>query len=264
MNALTSKEQNGRGPRAAGQAALDVMLTDAAIDPGAARRLVQPGAALKLVGNLAAKPQQVADRLGALAAELARVAAGNSELAAPKGDRRFGDRAWEQSWLFHRLMQAYLAVEDTVDGLVDDAELDWRNNQKARFMLDNLLNALAPTNFPLTNPQVLKETIDRGGSNLVRGGRRFVRDASKGRLPAMVDTSKFQVGGNLAVTDGSVVLHTDVFELIQYRPTTAQVYATPLMIVPPTINKYYVLDLAPDRSIIEYMVAQGYQVFAIS
>ena len=264
MNALTSKEQNGRGPRAAGQAALDVMLTDAAIDPGAARRLVQPGAALKLVGNLAAKPQQVADRLGALAAELARVAAGNSELAAPKGDRRFGDRAWEQSWLFHRLMQAYLAVEDTVDGLVDDAELDWRNNQKARFMLDNLLNALAPTNFPLTNPQVLKETIDRGGSNLVRGGRRFVRDASKGRLPAMVDTSKFQVGGNLAVTDGSVVLHTDVFELIQYRPTTAQVYATPLMIVPPTINKYYVLDLAPDRSIIEYLVAQGHQVFTIS
>jgi poly[(R)-3-hydroxyalkanoate] polymerase subunit PhaC len=264
MTATTTKGQGRRGARGAGQAALDVMLTDAAIDPGAARRLVQPGAAMKLAGSLAARPQKVADRLGGLASELARVASGSSELKAPKGDRRFGDRAWEQSWLFHRLMQAYLAVEDTVDGLVDDAELDWRNNQKVRFMLDNLLNALAPTNFPLTNPQVLKETIDRGGSNLVRGGRRFIRDASMGRLPAMVDTSKFQVGGNLALSEGSVVLHTEVLELIQYRPTTKQVYETPLLIVPPTINKYYVLDLAPDRSIIEYMVAQGHQVFAIS
>ena len=127
----------------------------------------------------------------------------------------------------------------------------------SRFMVDNLLDAVAPTNFPLANPQVLKETIDRGGANLVRGGRRLIRDVRNGRLPAMVDTSKFQVGGNLAVSEGSVVLHTDVFELIQYRPTTEEVYETPLLIVPPTINKYYILDLAPGRSLVEYLARPG-------
>ena len=111
---------------------------------------------------------------------------------------------------------------------------------------------------------MLKETIDSGGANLVKGGRRFVRDASNGRLPAMVDTSRFEVGGNLAVSEGSVVLRTEVFELIQYRPTTDEVYETPLLIVPPTINKFYIVDLAPGRSLVEYLVAQGHQVFCIS
>ena len=131
-------------------------------------------------------------------------------------------------------------------------------------MLDNLLDALAPTNFALTNPQVLKETIDRGGENLVTGALRFARDAARGRLPAMVDTSGFQVGRNLGVSEGSVVAHTDVFELIHYRPTTTEVYETPLLVVPPTINKFYVMDLAPGRSLIEHLVGQGHQVFCIS
>jgi polyhydroxyalkanoate synthase len=151
-----------------------------------------------------------------------------------------------------------------VDGLVEDAELDWRADAQTRFMLENLLDAIAPTNLPLTNPQVLKETIDRGGANLVRGGRRLLRDVSMGRLPAMVDTSKFQVGGNLALSEGSVVMHNELFELIQYRPTTADVYETPLLIVPPTINKFYIIDLAPGRSLVEYLVGQGHQVFVVS
>ena len=112
---------------------------------------------------------------------------------------------------------------------------------------------------------MIKETVDTGGSNLVRGTRRLVRDLSTPpRLPATVDTSKFEVGGNLAATPGSVVLRTEVFELIQYRPTTDQVREVPLLFVPPTINKFYVLDLAPGRSMIEHYVAQGQQVFAIS
>ena len=131
-------------------------------------------------------------------------------------------------------------------------------------MVENLLDAVAPTNLGFTNPEVLKETIDRGGANLVTGGRRFIRDASNGRLPAMVDTSRFQVGGNLAVSEGSIVLRTDVFELIQYRPATGEVYETPLLIVPPTINKFYIVDLAPGRSLVEYLVGQGHQVFCIS
>jgi polyhydroxyalkanoate synthase len=265
MTTITPNEDLApTGPRAASRVALDLMLTDAAIEPGVAARLVRPGAAARLAGGLLQRPERVARRVGGFGAEMARVATGSSELAAPKGDRRFNDRAWGDSWLFHRLMQAYLALDATVDGLVEDAELDWRNDLRVRFMLDNLLDAIAPTNFPLTNPQVLKETIDRGGANLVRGGRRLIRDVSKGRLPAMVDTSKFQLGENLALSEGSVVLHTEVFELIQYRPTTAEVYETPLLIVPPTINKFYIFDLAPGRSIVEYLLGQGQQVFMVS
>jgi len=185
-------------------------------------------------------------------------------LAPAKGDRRFADRAWNESWMFSRLMQAYLALGGTVEALIDDADLDWQAESQARFTLSNVLDAVAPTNLPLTNPTVLKETLDRGGANLVHGGRRMVRDLSKGRLPAMVDTSKFEVGGNLALTAGSVVLRTDVYELIHYRPTTEHVYETPIVIVPPTINKYYVLDLAPGRSIVEHRLGEGHQVFMVS
>jgi polyhydroxyalkanoate synthase len=258
---------NGRaasGSRAATRAALDVMLTDAAVGPGVAGKFVQPGVVGKVAAGLARRPHLAARRAAGLGAELGRVLAGNSELAPTRGDRRFGDVAWQSSWLLRRLMQGYLALGGTVEGLIDDADLDWRAEQQARFVLGNLVDAAAPTNFPLTNPQVLKETIDRGGANLVKGGRRLIRDASKGRLPAMVDTSKFTVGGNLALSEGSVVMHNEVCELIHYKPTTAEVYEKPLLIVPPTINKYYVLDLAPGRSMVEYLLGQGHQVFMVS
>jgi poly[(R)-3-hydroxyalkanoate] polymerase subunit PhaC len=128
-----------------------------------------------------------------------------------------------------------------------------------------VLDALAPTNFPWSNPVVLRETVDQGGANLARGARQFVRDVSRPpRLPASVDTSKFEVGGNLAATPGSVVLRTEVFELIQYTPQTEQVRTIPLLLVPPTINRYYILDIAPGRSMIEYLVREGQQVFVVS
>jgi class II poly(R)-hydroxyalkanoic acid synthase len=127
------------------------------------------------------------------------------------------------------------------------------------------MDALAPTNFPWSNPVVLREIVNTGGANLTTGLRRLARDLSTPpRLPATVDTSRFEVGGNLAVTPGSVVLRNEVLELIQYQPQSEQVRATPLLVVPPTINKYYILDLAPGRSLIEYLVAQGQQTFAIS
>jgi poly[(R)-3-hydroxyalkanoate] polymerase subunit PhaC len=264
MSAVAADGRPQTGARAASRAALDVMLTDAAFEPGTLGRLLQPWTAARLASGLARHPREVAARIGGLGSALVRIATGSSTMAPPKGDRRFGDRAWHESWMFHRIMQLHLALEDTASGLVEDSALDWRSDLRTRFMVDNLLDAIAPTNLPLTNPEVLKETIDRGGANLVRGGRRFLRDVSLGRMPAMVDTSKFRVGGNLAVSEGSVVLHTDVFELIQYRPTTAEVHATPLLIVPPTINKFYVVDLAPGRSLVEYLVAQGHQVFCIS
>jgi len=252
------------GPREAARAALEVMLTDAVVSQGRVRRFLDPVSTAKLAAVLARRPRVVARRIGGLGAELARIAGGSSELAPAKRDRRFADRAWNESWMFRRLMQAYLALGGTVEALIDDADLDWQAESQARFTLSNVLDAVAPTNLPLTNPTVLKETLDRGGANLVHGGRRMVRDLSKGRLPAMVDTSKFEVGGNLALTAGSVVLRTDVCELIHYRPTTEQVYETPIVIVPPTINKYYVLDLAPGRSIVEHRLGEGHQVFMVS
>jgi polyhydroxyalkanoate synthase subunit PhaC len=162
-------------------------------------------------------------------------------------------------------MQGYLTTGEAVDGLISDAELDWQTERQARFAAGNVLDAVAPTNFPLTNPAVLRAIVDEGGANLVRGARRFAADVARPpRLPQSVDTSQFEVGGNLAVTPGSVVLRTEVFELIQYKPATEQVHEVPLLFVPPTINKYYILDLAPGRSLVEYLVGQGMQIFVIS
>ena len=242
------------------QAALDVMLIDAAV--GGPSRTLGPGAAASLAGGVAQHPGRAARRIGGLGAELARVAAGRSDVRPAKRDRRFADPAWQSSWLFRRLLQTHLAVGETVDGLISDAELGWRHERQARFAAGNVIDALAPSNFPWSNPTVIKEIVDQGGLNLLRGARRLLRDFP--RLPATVDTSKFAVGENLAITTGAVVLGTEVFELIQYAPQTDQVREVPLLFAPPTINKYYVLDLAPGRSMIEWLVRQGQQVFAIS
>jgi poly[(R)-3-hydroxyalkanoate] polymerase subunit PhaC len=248
---------------AAARGALDILLTDAAL--GGRGRFLPAGAAARTVGGLARRPRRPVRRATTLGVELARVAAGRSQMRPVAGDRRFGDRAWETNPLLRGLLQAYLAAGDAVDGLIADAELDWRDERRARFAADNLLDALAPTNFPWTNPTVLREIVDHGGTNLVRGARQFARDVSRSpRLPASVDTSGFTVGENLAASPGSVVLRTDVFELIQYRPQTPEVREVPMLIVPPTINRFYVLDLAPGRSLVEHLLGQGQQVFVIS
>jgi polyhydroxyalkanoate synthase len=244
---------------------MDVMLTDAVLEDSAVGRFLNPRAAGRTIAGLARHPQRAARDAAGFGLELTRVAAGRSEVAPPKGDRRFGDRAWEHNWLLRRLMQSYLATNDTVDRLISDADLDWRTERQARFAATNLLDALAPTNFPWSNPAVLKESIDQGGANFVRGGRRLLHDVTHSpHLPASVDVAKFEVGGNLAVTPGSVVLRTDVFELIQYRPATEQVHEIPLLFVPPTINKYYILDISPGRSMAEWLLGQQQQVFTIS
>jgi polyhydroxyalkanoate synthase subunit PhaC len=247
----------------AAQSGLDVLLSEAGT--GEPSRFIAPGSGVKVAAGLLRHPRRVATRAAGLAGELGRVAAGHSDAKPPKGDRRFADRAWEANWLLRRVLQGYLAVGETVDGLITDADVDWRAERRARLAAGNVLDALAPTNFAISNPTVIKETVDTGGANFVRGTRRLFRDLSTPpRLPATVDTSKFEVGGNLAATPGSVVLRTEVFELIQYRPQTERVREVPLLFVPPTINKFYVLDLAPGRSLIEHYVAQGQQVFAIS
>ncbi len=252
------------GARAGAQAGLDVLLTDAAVGRGT-RRFIQPRAVAAVGAGVVRHPRRVARRASALGNELTRVAAGRSDQAPVKGDRRFTDQAWEQNWLLRRAMQGYLAVGESVDGVISDAQVDWQTERQARFAASNVLDAVAPTNFPWSNPAVLRAVIDEGGANLVRGARRFVADASwPPRLPQSVDTESFEVGGNLAASPGSVVLRTEVFELIQYKATTSEVREVPLLFVPPTINKYYVLDLAPGRSLVEYLVGSGQQVFVVS
>ena len=134
-----------------------------------------------------------------------------------------------------------------------------------RFSAENVLDALAPTNFPALNPAALKATLDTGGRNLVQGSANLVHDLRKPpHIPAMVDTKAFTVGKDLAVTPGAVVLRTELFELIQYEPSTAKVRETPLLLVPPMINKFYIADVAPGRSMLEYFVGAGQQCFTIS
>ena len=250
-------------PIQAASTSLDVLLTDSAVS--GTRRFLAPGAIAGVAAGAVRHPRKAAGRAAALGGGLARVAAGRSEQSPAGSDRRFADPAWQQNWLLRRVMQGYLTTGEAVDGLISDAELDWQTERQARFAAGNVLDAVAPTNFPLTNPAVLRAIVDEGGTNLVRGARRFAADVARPpRLPQSVDTSQFEVGGNLAVTPGSVVLHTEVFELIQYAPATEQVHEVPLLFIPPTINKYYILDLAPGRSLVEYLVSQGMQVFVVS
>ena len=244
-------------------APLDLLLTSAT-KPFASRMM--PNATwARLAGNLAQHPGVVADRVGTLTRELGSIAAGKSHRVPARADKRFSDPAWEQNPILHRIMQAYLAGSETAEGLLADAQLDWRDNEKMQFVVDNVVEGLAPTNNPLISPLGWKALIDTGGLSALRGVRAFARDMfSKPRVPAMVEPDAFAVGENLAITKGAVVLQTSIFELIQYAPQTAKVRTIPLLMVPPVINKFYIMDIAPGRSMIEYFVAQGQQVFIMS
>lgn len=252
----------GRGEPDA-SAVLETLLNDSAT--GAASRLVPGRAGLKAAAKLAARPHRLVKRAGGLAGELGRIAIGRSQLEPEDGDKRFADDAWEHNPAFRALCQAYLAADQAVDGLVSDAELDWHAERRLRFATNNVLAALAPSNFPATNPTVIKAAIDTGGKNFVKGARQLAGDLSEPpRIPTKVPPDAFEVGEDLALSAGAVIAETEQFELIQYEPTTASVYETPLLLVPPMINKYYIADLQPGRSMVEYFVGQGQQTFTLS
>jgi polyhydroxyalkanoate synthase len=230
-----------------------------------AERFIPGRAGLAFGAKLARRPDRIAKRVGGLSAELARVAAGRGQAAPARGDRRFGDAAWDESPVYSRLLRSYLAAGATLDGLLADARLGEQDQRRVRFALQNVHDALAPTNYLLTNPAALRATVDERGANLVRGARNLARDmASSPRLPASVDAERFEVGVDIAATPGSVVLRTELFELIRYAPQTATVREEPLLIVPPMVNKYYLVDLAPERSMVEFLVRRGQQVFTLS
>src|SRR5580693_2557673 len=263
---LVMSADNDTTASAAAEAAaapLDLLLTDAAI--GMLRRVNPGGSGLRLAAALAGRPRLVAGRSRRLAGELGRIALGSSQVQPSRRDRRFADPAWAGNPLLRRTMQAYLAAAESVEGVVAEAGLDGPDADRVGFVVTNLIDALAPSNNPLLNPAALKAALDTGGGSALAGLRNFVGDmAAPPRVPTMVEPDAFQVGTDLAVTPGSVILRTPVFELIQYRPATATVRHVPLLIVPPVINKFYVMDLAPSRSMVEYLVGRGLQVFMIS
>jgi len=189
-------------------------------------------------------------------------------IAADPKDKRFADPDWSQNQFFDFLKQAYLLTAQWADHLVKDAAgVDEHTRAKAEFYVKQIANAISPSNFVLTNPELLRETLAANGENLVRGMRMLGEDikAGQGHLKiTQTDPAMFEVGRNLALTPGKVVFQNELIQLIQYEPTTAEVLKVPLLIVPPWINKYYILDLAPEKSFIKWCIDQGVTVFVIS
>ena len=242
---------------------IDLLLTDAAL--GVWHRLRPDSSLLRLAGELARRPGFLGRQAARLGTELGRITAGRSAIAADPRDRRFADPAWTQNPFLRRSVQAYLAAAQTAEALVAGAELGWRDDTRMKFLVTNLIAAAAPSNNPLLSPVGWKALIETGGENAVRGLHALASDlATSPRVPSMVSADAFEVGRDLAVTPGGVVHATDQFELIQYQPSTEMVYRYPLLVVPPMINKYYIVDLAPGRSMIEFLVSMGHQVFVMS
>jgi polyhydroxyalkanoate synthase len=218
-----------------------------------------------LFGEITRNPGVATQQYIAFFNELGRIAAGASELAPGAGDKRFADPAWKQSAAYRALAQSYLAWGSALNRFVDEAKMEKRDAERVRFVTSLLIDAMAPTNSLAGNPTALKKFIDTGGESLAQGLEHFVHDLThNGGLPAQVDTRNFAVGKNLATTPGAVVYRSTVMELIQYQPTCGEVYARPLLVAPPQINKYYVFDLTPEKSIIRFALDGGLQTFAIS
>jgi len=193
----------------------------------------------------------------------------STPVAAPDPrDKRFSDPEWSSNQYFDFLKQAYLLTTDWANRMVADAEgLDPHTKHKAEFYVRQIANAVSPSNFVLTNPELLRTTLQANADNLVAGMRMLAEDIEAGDGTLRIrqsDSSMFEVGRNLAVTPGKVIFQNELMQLIQYAPTTPQVLKRPLLIVPPWINKYYILDLTPEKSFIKWCVAQGLTVFVIS
>ena len=183
-------------------------------------------------------------------------------------DKRFADPEWKSNQFFDFVMQAYLLTTQWAQDLVHNAEgLDPQTRKKAEFYVNQITNALAPSNFVLTNPEVLRQTLSSSGDNLVRGMQMLAEDieAGKGTLKIrQSDPANLEVGVNMAMTPGKVIFQNEMMQLIQYAPSTENVLRTPLLIIPPWINKFYILDLRPEKSFIKWCVDQGLTVFVIS
>ena len=224
-------------------------------------------------GGAAKNPADVMKASMRLSSDLARIPPTvlNSWINKQKGDvegtgdRRFADPAWTNNPYYHALRLAYVAECEFARAIIASSGVDAKQAAKASLGLDLLLDAIAPTNFLVSNPTAMKRAFDTAGMSLVRGMRNFVLDAVQNRgRPRQVDSSAFTVGENLATTPAKVIFRNELMELLQYEPQTDTVHGTPLLCSPPWINKYYIMDLAPERSFIEWAVRHNRTVFAIS
>lgn len=213
----------------------------------------------------ATKPHILATETSRVAGDLWKIALGKTQLEPAKGDRRFAHSAWKDCPVHSALAQAYLSWAGAVERVSVAVGENDRERLRARFAAQMLTSALSPANSLLTNPQAKAKAVETGGASLVRAAARMTRDlVHNGGLPAQTEPDSFVVGKDLAATPGAVVLRTEMFELLEYAPQTEEVMGTPMLLVPPVVNKYYLLDLAPGRSMVEYLVRSGVRVYAIS
>ncbi|MES2817780.1 MAG: class II poly(R)-hydroxyalkanoic acid synthase [Pseudomonadota bacterium] len=196
--------------------------------------------------------------------ELKSVLFGQSNLRPEEGDRRFTDPAWSQNPLYKRYLQAYLAWRKELHDWVEDSSLSDVDTSRGHFVINLLTEAMAPTNT-MANPAAIKRFFETGGKSLLDGLSHLAKDlVHNGGMPSQVNMDAFEVGKNLAVTEGSVVFRNNVLELIQYKPTTEQVHERPLLVVPPQINKFYVFDLSQEKSLARFCLRNGLQTFIVS
>jgi len=265
------------GPESAGQSILERLgiAEDplVGIDPVSfLRSLASAGIALVKDPGAAASVAAANARLAIGSAAAVRASAGRaigSDSAGPvspaAGDKRFADPAYADNPLYFLLAQEYLLSGQLVTELLDAAALETVQDTKARFAAKFIHDALAPTNTLLGNPAALRAAFDTGGKSVVRGAKNMLDDLlHNGGWPSQVDSTGFEVGVNMAATPGAVVYRSDLIELIQYTPQSEQVHSVPLLFCPPWINKYYIMDLAPGKSLIEWAVQHGHTCFAIS
>ena len=186
------------------------------------------------------------------------------EVHLPRSDRRFADPAWRGQPVYALIHQTYLLLAERLQEMVDEVGgIEEEERDQLRFATKTVLEAMSPANFPLTNPVVLERTLETHGANLVKGMERLAADLEKGQL-THTDTSAFRLGENIACTPGKVVFETPLFQLIQYSPATDEVRAVPVVIFPPWINRFYILDLNPKKSFVKWCVEQGLTVFMVS
>ena len=197
--------------------------------------------------------------------EIGQILRGKSNIRPDPRDRRFRHPVWQQNQFYKRVMQSYLAWRQSLINVVDNAAASTDDRSRAQFALSLITEALAPTNSYLGNPGAIKRIAETRGRSILHGLKNFAEDViHNGGLPRQVDESKFQVGKNLASTPGAVVYRDAVMEVIQYKPATSRVFSRPALVVPPQINKFYVVDLAPGRSFAEYATANGVPLYTIS
>lgn len=237
-----------------------------AINPliGLSRRDIA-GAAGSLLKAVAAAPKKTSLHLGRYLKELTQVVKGKSALAPDPKDRRFADPAWKSNALYARLMQSYLATQKELAYFIDSSQLDKLEKGRAQFFASLVTDALAPSNWVLGNPAAVRKIVDTGGDNLVKGLKNLVHDIRHNNMmPSSVDASSFKVGVNIATSAGQVVFRHEMFELLQFTPTTAQVHTRPLVMSPPQVNKYYAMDLTPEKSLLKWATDSGVQLFVVS